>query len=152
MTKRRVNATLAVMPIGYLVAAIVTAKGDRPLFWGINHLRYFPDWVWVIGGAMLLTVAIPPVRSRVLSLQAPQVPPLLISSGLVAIGLACFVLGRDTTHLLGDGYLLPREMGMGLRKIANEPLTIWIISRTYGILRDYGISSRQDYTLFSFGS
>jgi len=149
MTERRFNATLAALPIGYLVLAFTSTTVDRPFFWGINHLRYYPGWVWVLGGAVLLLVALPQVRERVLSLPIPSVAPRTATLCLVVLGTACFVLARDTTHLLGDGYLLPRELGKGFRKIANEPLTIWIINRTYGLVKGFGVSSDQVYTLFS---
>ena len=62
MTDRRLNVTLAALPITYLALALWVTRVDDPFLWGLNHLRYFPVWVHFLCGGVLFLAAVPVVR------------------------------------------------------------------------------------------
>jgi Tfp pilus assembly protein PilF len=149
MTDRRLNITLFAIPLGYLGIAIISALVDRPFMWGINHLRYYPSWIWFVCAVPLVLVSIPAVRERLVNLSGLHFSRWWVTAGLTIVGALCFVFLQDTTHLLGDGHLLTRELEHGFRKIANEPLSLWLLDRLLGLLRPSGVSAAEMYTAWS---
>tara|TARA_A100001037_G_scaffold305675_1_gene346749 strand:+ start:473 stop:2395 length:1923 start_codon:yes stop_codon:yes gene_type:complete len=149
MYRRPPDWALSAIPLAFLAILFAAPLFDRPFVWGINHLRYFGSPVWLTCALLLLAAAIPVVRERVFSFSLPMVkvkihlPLLVAASGLV------FYLLRDTTHLLGDGYLLTRELTHGFRKIANEPLSIWVLFRLKDLLMSLDVQAGQLYTAWS---
>lgn len=152
MTDRRFNGTLAAIPIAYLALAVGLAQVDRPIFWGINHLRYYPSWVWVACAMLLILTAVPAFRERVAGISLPKLPFIAVSAGLAIIGLIAFTSLDAATQLLGDGYLLTRELEHGFRKIANEPLSLWLLDRVNRRVDARGVSAFDVYTFWSIAS
>jgi len=152
MTDRVFERWLAAIPLAILVLMVGSANLESPYMWGINHLRYYPIWVWIASCACLLGAAYAPVRDRVFGFRVPGLPPTAAHIALVLVGLAIFVWLRDATHLLGDGYLLTRELEYGLRKIANEPFSLWLLDRILATVRDLGVGSADVYSAWSYGS
>ena len=129
MTEEKFDRSLRATPLVYLFLLLGSAVVDRPFMWGANHLRYFPIWVWVACGTLMLAISTRTVRGFLLQLSLPKVPSALSRVVLVCGGTAIFVILQDATNLLGDGYLLERELDQGLRKIANEPFSLWLLDR-----------------------
>lgn len=147
MASKRFPAA-SVIPLGYLAIATLASMTERPFAWGINHLRYYSGWVHVVVAILLAMAASERVRTAVVDvlprLRSPSARLLL-----VAVGMTAFWAFRDTTHLLGDGYLLTRELEHGFRKIANEPLSLWLMDRLLGSVRDAGVTAEQVYAFVS---
>jgi len=141
---------LTVIPLGYLVLLLILPFIDQPFIWGTNHLRYHSGWVWVVCSLILVSSSIPSVRERVLALKYPSLSARSQYAALISIAALSFILLRNATHLLGDGYLLARELDHGFRKIANEPLSFWLLHRSRGILGTLGVSTNHLYFAWSF--
>jgi Tfp pilus assembly protein PilF len=152
MTDRAFEKWLAAIPLVTLVLLVGSANLENPYMWGINHLRYYPVWVWIVSCACLLGAAYAPIRDRVIGFSVHGVSSTAGHIALVFVGLATFVWLSDATHLLGDGYLLTRELEYGLRKSANEPLSLWLLDRILATVRDLGASSTDVYSAWSYGS
>jgi cytochrome c-type biogenesis protein CcmH/NrfG len=143
---------LTAMPLAYLIALLVFSSIDRPFIWGANHLRYHPGWVWAVCSVLLVGVSLPAVRTRLLAQKLLAVSYRLQYVLMLVIAALGFFLLHNATHLLGDGYLLARELDSGLRKIANEPLSFWLLHRARTIVGTGSIPSDYLYFAWSFVS
>ena len=158
----RTDWKLTAIPLMYLVVLLVLSSVDRPFIWGANHLRYHSIWVWIVCSTLLVSVSIPAVRSALLGLKISSFvkvpsPVKVLSSftrypyaALIGIAALSFVVLRDATHLLGDGYLLVRELDHGFRKIANEPLSLWILHRSLAVAGEWGVTANTLFFAWSF--
>ena len=71
---------------------------------------------------------------------------------MATVGAVLFTQFSASTQLLGDGYLLTRELAQGFRKIANEPLSLWVLSRIHNLVEPAGVSAFEVYTVWSIVS
>jgi Flp pilus assembly protein TadD len=80
--------------------------------WGLNHLAYFENPLWMIFAAVPLLVLIPAVNRRFVQflkwiatfLAESRKRRIVSLSVLIAIGAVVFIVLRQKTHFLGDGY------------------------------------------------
>ncbi len=121
----------------FLLAHLVLAIESFPALWGMDMLAYAPFWVnfvFVVGSGVLL---VPWARRfalvfcrRLLHWSRPWESwraRLVFACGALLV----FVLLRSEVHLLGDGYLMLRELAMLATRSGNEPLALWFLEQLY---------------------
>ena len=109
----------------------------RPFpMWGVDFLAYLPGWttgVFVLSSLLLLGLIVWQGRFlRFLDAFPRWIDPMVvILVGLVFVGL------RSSAHLLGDGYLVLRELSEGIlhRSVqgVNAPLAFWMVESLHMI-------------------
>jgi tetratricopeptide (TPR) repeat protein len=77
----------------------------------------------------------------------------------VGVGLIFFIFWRSQVHLLGDGYLMLRELAMLVNRTGNEPLALWLVAKLYefgagfgaeAVYRSYSYAAGVGYLLLAF--
>jgi Tfp pilus assembly protein PilF len=143
------SLAVAAVPVVFLALILIAPFLDRPLLWGVNHLRYHETWVWALCVLILVFLSLPSVRARVLSVSFQGWTKSAWRSISIVLYGILFVGFSDATHLLGDGYLLARELEHGFRKIANEPLSFWLLHHSKPFAHALGVSSSMIYSVWS---
>jgi len=134
--------------------------GWQPLsaLWSLDLLAYGPHGLKVlfalVGGAILVPA------SRRLVLRAFCRLPLVLDPWAsvwarvfwAALATATFVLLRSEVHLLGDGYLMLRELAMLATRSGNEPLALWCIEQLYRGGAVLGVDAEAIFRSYSYGA
>ena len=135
----------------FLLAHLALSWQSFPALWGLDLLSYAP-WgyalVFALGAVALwlpwpaaLTAADPWRRDGW---------GRLARLALATAGLAFFVLWHTRTHLLGDGYLMLRELGMLVDRTGNEPLALWVLAKLYRA--ELGLGAEAVYRTASYAA
>lgn len=147
--KRRLELVVLLFLLGHLALSWQPV----PALWGLDLLSYAPWWYLVI--FLLGSLALWPLGSRISGLL-PHLPDpwdpgfrgWLVRLMVVGGGLVFFVLWRSQLHLLGDGYLMLRELVMLVDRTGNEPLALWVLAKLYR--SSVGLDAGTVYRLYSY--
>jgi Flp pilus assembly protein TadD len=100
-----------------------------PRAWGFNHLAYLPGWVfgaWLVAAALVGTLLVPAVQRAACNRLAGLLPRFLFEWRWVRLALpvlagGLFLLLRERSFFMGDGYLIPElvERGVPFRAFDN---------------------------------
>ena len=135
----------------YLLAHLALSWQSFPALWGLDLLYYAP-WgyalVFVLG-AVTLWLPWPKALTAADPWRHGWWGPLacLVAA---AVGLVFFVVWQTRTHLLGDGYLMLRELGMLVDRVGNEPVALWGLARLYRA--DLGLDAEAVYRTASYAA
>jgi tetratricopeptide (TPR) repeat protein len=98
-----------------------------PAAWGFNHLAYLPGWfvfLWTLCAALLF---VPGFQRKASSYLADTLSPWLFGRAVVPVVLALlagglFVLFRERSFFMGDGYLVGELQDQGVKFRAFDAL------------------------------
>ncbi|HIL08833.1 MAG TPA: hypothetical protein EYG11_09045 [Candidatus Latescibacteria bacterium] len=65
-------------------------------------------------------------------------------------GVDFFIAWRSEMHLLGDGYLMVRELALLVDRTGNEPLALWLVKQLY--ISAANFDAETVYRLCSYGA
>jgi hypothetical protein len=146
---------------------IVAALFPQGRIWGLNQWAYFPSWLSLAVGVLVLLVFIPAVNASLRDVVGSVLSSFSrILHARVVFGkrrklflyllfsLPFFFLFwglKDRTHLLGDGAQIISQMNSGQLSIKwSEPLEIFVHLRAFDIIRSlWQIDAASFYALFS---
>lgn len=134
---------------------LTVVLGGAHGMWGIHLIAFFPLWVHIlvligIGALFIPTVGNGSMQIATwLCIKIPwQLQPIL----LAGFAFLMFYLFPSTTHFLGDGALLLRELeqtNAGEMHLPDRaPLVFYLI----GLLKNLGITAEMTYRLYSWMS
>jgi Flp pilus assembly protein TadD len=116
-----------VLPILVALPLVLLAAGrflPGPYAWGFNHLAYLPGWffgVWLAAALLLVlgTLLLPAVQRAVCDRLAGVLPRFLFEHrwvpwAVAAIAGGLFLLLRERSFFLGDGYLVGELVERGV--------------------------------------
>ncbi len=115
----------AVMPILLTLPLLFLAAGrflPGPYAWGFNHFAYLPGWVfgvWLAAALLLGTLLLPAVQRAACDRLAGSLPRFLFERrwvpwALTAIAGGLFLLLRERSFFMGDGYLVGELVDRGV--------------------------------------
>ncbi len=164
MTESPTPISRASLVAGTFLALHIGFAFWHPLpMWGIDLLAYAPAWAQVLFACLSILLLLPTVRTRLLTAirlpdplnpwktpRASWVATLL----LTGVGLLGFVALRSSIHLLGDGYLLLRDLPMFNPQTSwkgiNAPLIYWSVKTIYHSGISLWPSPEAAYQTFSY--
>ncbi len=118
--------------------------------WGVDTLRFLPDGALAAFFALTAFLLIPRTRLYLVRLSAklPVADGFLERRGsmllLLVVASVAFVGARSATHLLGDGYLLVRELDTSIHTGSNKPLFLWLIGKLHAL--SHSLSGSAEFT------
>lgn len=126
-----------------------------PALWGLDLLGYVPGQlisVFLLGTAVIALLSCWPAAIRRLTLDPWSPGGRGWCARLLVVGAAgiFFVTWRSQVHLLGDGYLMLRELAMLVDRTGNEPLALWLVAKLYAALP--GFDAEAVYQLCSYSA
>ena len=141
----------------FLVGHLLLGFLPMPALWGLDLLSYAPWWyalVFLLVSLGMWALCHWPAVVQVLPQCTldPWRPGLwgwLARLLIVAVALAFFVGWRSQVHLLGDGYLMLRELAMFVDRAGNEPLALWLLGQLYAFAAG---DAEGVYRLYSYGA
>ena len=113
---------------GFLGLHILMVFWQPTGLWGVDMLAYVPTWIqglFILLSGLLIYAGLRRMPHQIFERSSFPVTPFLIIPAILAfIGL------RSAIHLLGDGYLLIRELeeGVLISLHKNEPLSLWLLA------------------------
>jgi len=126
-----------------------------PATWGFNHFAYLPGWAFVLWLAAAALLLIPRFQRRAAGWLAGPIPRLLFSPGgallLAILGAGCFVLLRERSLFMGDGYLVGELVEKGMPFRAFDSLDYLLHFQAYKRLRAWG-TEVSSFDLYRVGS
>ncbi|MFH1566833.1 MAG: tetratricopeptide repeat protein [Gemmatimonadota bacterium] len=145
----------------FLAAHLIVGWADVPLLWGLDMLRYLSPAAGAAFAAasagLLLGTRRRPCRSvrsngRLSGLDpwSSTVSAWALRVAFLVLGLGVCVAGRSAVHLLGDGYLLLRQLFRFTPRVGNEPLLTWLLHGAYDLFG--GLDPEQLYRGVSYAS
>ncbi|MDP6698466.1 MAG: hypothetical protein QGH25_02370 [Candidatus Latescibacteria bacterium] len=135
----------------FLLAHLALSWQFFPALWGLDLLYYAP-WGYALVlalGAVALWLPWPAALTAADPWRRDgwgRLARLALATG----GLAFFVLWHTRTHLLGDGYLMLRELGMLVDRTGNEPLALWVLAKLYRA--ELGLGAEAVYRTASYAA
>ena len=110
--------------------------------WGVDSLRYFTNRTALVFCALTILILVPQVRQRVIRLVERVPSPWDSRAGfgtltilLVFAGCAAFLTWPSSVHLLGDGYLLVRDLPARATQVSwkgiNSPLNLFLAKQLH---------------------
>lgn len=108
--------------VGLSLLLLLVAAGrflPGPLFWGFNHFAYLPVTIYAGWLICTLVLLLPPVQ-RMLAAELQNRLPLLYERWqgavlLAGVATALFVLFREQSYFMGDGYLVGELVDRGMK-------------------------------------
>jgi tetratricopeptide (TPR) repeat protein len=121
------------LPILLTLPLVFLAAGrflPGPYAWGFNHLAYLPGWVfgvWLAAALLLGTLLLPAAQRAVCDRLAGAIPRFLFERrwvpwALSAIAGGLFLLLRERSFFMGDGYLVGELVDRGVQFRAFDSL------------------------------
>ena len=152
--KWRLEAVVLLFLLGHLLLALMPV----PVLWGLDLLSYSPVWYTAVFLLGIIAIGVLGVRPGIAAALLRLAPDPWRADGwrwparllIVAVGLAFGVGWRSQVHLLGDGYLMLRELAMLVDRTGNEPLALWLVGRLYAMAG--GFDAETVYRLYSYGA
>ncbi len=129
-----------------------------PALWSLDFLAYGPRWALLAFALISAAILVPATRRRIcaISVRLPcSLSPWVSLKARVfwaSIATVLFVLLRSQVHLLGDGYLMLRELSMLATRSGNEPLALWCIEQVYRLGVALGFGAESVFRGFSYGA
>ena len=121
----------------FLLTHVIAATTSTRSFWGVDFLKY-ASWSWgvfLIGFVILIVAGI---RLHWLAHLARRIPWIASPITPLTVLLLVSIAYPSAVHLLGDGYLLIRELDAEawehLARMDRAPLTFWTLIRLHRIL------------------
>jgi len=156
------NLRLALVVGVFWGSHLLLAGGPVPALWGLDLLAYVPLWTqggFLVGGVLLLV----PGGRRLVVAGLERLPARLdpwrsgtrswdVRLVVALMGLAAGVWLRSAVHLLGDGYLMVRELAMQIQRTGNEPLALWMAQALYRAGAAWGYDAESVYRLYSYAA
>jgi cytochrome c-type biogenesis protein CcmH/NrfG len=142
----------------FLLLHLLAIWGPLPALWSLDLLAYAPRWqalLFAFGGGVLL---VPSARRITLALLGRL--PIVLDPWAspwarvlwATLAAAVFVLLRSQVHLLGDGYLMLRELAMLATRSGNEPLALWYLEQLYRGGAALGLGAEAVFRGYSYGA
>lgn len=148
----RVSRRLLGCVAAFWMLHVVALWAPLPALWSLDLLAYGPDWsrwTFVLGGAALALLAGRPALVRLVAPMGSALDrPLVL--GVLYVGL--FVALRSALHLLGDGYLMLREVEMRAVRSGNEPLALYVLDQLHIVGLRLGANAEQVLRTYSYAS
>ena len=140
----------------HLVAAVTKSA----LLWGLDSWAFSPlvlgFSLWALATLFIIPASAKQLGGLVLDFAAPAISffrksNVHLAALIVAtISVVLFWLLRCQIHLLGDGYLLIRNLEAGVMIQKNEPLAVFLNWLTFNIAGQFAqVSARSAYQLVS---
>lgn len=133
----------------FLFAHLAQSWQSCSSLWGLDLLYYAP-WGYAVMFALgAVALWLPwPVALATADPWRQDRWGRLARLATAMVGLAFFILWHTRTHLLGDGYLMLRELGMLVDRAGNEPLALWGLAKLYRA--EFGLSAEAVYRTVSY--
>ena len=148
--------TFVKIALGLLLLFVAAGRFlPGPRFWGFNHLAYLstPIYVsWLVCAALLL---LPSFQARLATALEAKLPRLLErwSGAILLAGVAAilFVLFREQSYFMGDGYLVGELVERGMKFRAFDNMDYMLHYATYQAQPD-GAEKISSFTIYRAGS
>jgi tetratricopeptide (TPR) repeat protein len=129
-----------------------------PALWSLGFLAYGPRWVAPVFALISAAILVPCTRRALVGVWA-RLPPLSSPWHSVkarvfwaSVATALFVLLRSEVHLLGDGYLMLRELAMLATRSGNEPLALWWIEQLFRLGAVFSLDAETVFRCYSYSA
>jgi tetratricopeptide (TPR) repeat protein len=132
---------------------VLVTLGFADAFWGIHLLIFFPTWMQILTVVCLSALFIPAVHNGIMQIAewlCQKIPHWLRLLLLISSALFLFYLFPSTTHFLGDGALLLRELSQTNPDATHQPDRAPLIFFLIGQLKKLGFTAKITYQLYSW--
>ena len=151
----------AIFAAGFLAFHLLLIFWRPNPFWGADLLFYASTPLKCVFILLAVLLFLPGFRNQVRSLFC-AIPitlwdqgrrTFLTRSGVLIVALAAFVGLASALHLLGDGYLLLRELDLDIwKRLDRAPLTFMLIRFLHNLGGPLWETAENTYRLYSFAS
>jgi len=131
---------------------VITALGFANAMWGIHLLAFFSTWVQVLVLVCIGALFVPAIRNGAMQIAewlCDTIPRWLRPVLLASLSILMFYLFQTTTHFLGDGALLLRELSQTDPDATHQPDRAPLIFFLIGQLKQIGFTAEITYRLYS---